>query len=244
MKQARATRYGIHRGGALLALFLHLLAGTALGGVVHVPADSLTIQAAVAGAADGDTVVVAPGTYTGEGNRDIRFFDRSVTVLGEGGAEATKIDCGGEDRAFYIDQCPQVKIRIVGLTVVGGNAGDGAAIYCRNNDPEIADCVFTENVANDDAGALYFYDSVPLIDRCVFAENEASDDGGALYLSNSDPVMFDCTISANIAGSAGGGIYAYYSDPTLNSCNIVNNEAGDSGGGIDLYSSSAAVIDS
>jgi hypothetical protein len=34
---------------------------------IHVPGDSATIQAAINGALDGDTVLVAPGTYTGDG---------------------------------------------------------------------------------------------------------------------------------------------------------------------------------
>jgi hypothetical protein len=47
------------------------------------PADFRTIQAAVGDANDGDTVLVAPGTYTSDGNRDIDFRGKAITVRGE-----------------------------------------------------------------------------------------------------------------------------------------------------------------
>ena len=43
------------------------------GATIHVPQDQPTIQAGVDAAVDGDQVVVAAGTYTGPGNRDIDF---------------------------------------------------------------------------------------------------------------------------------------------------------------------------
>jgi pectin methylesterase-like acyl-CoA thioesterase len=48
---------------------VQLLVGSA--GVIYVPADFLTIQEAIDAAVNGNTVVIAPGTYTGSGNRDL-----------------------------------------------------------------------------------------------------------------------------------------------------------------------------
>lgn len=65
----------------LICLFL---AALSLGATITVdddgPADFNNIQAAIDVAADGDTVEVQPGTYTGPGNRDIEFKGKAITV--------------------------------------------------------------------------------------------------------------------------------------------------------------------
>ena len=42
--------------------------------------DFTTIQAAVNDSNTGDTIIVQPGQYTGDGNRDIRFLGKAITV--------------------------------------------------------------------------------------------------------------------------------------------------------------------
>ena len=70
------------------------------GRVIHVPADSATIQAGINGAVDGDTVLVADGIYTGNGNRDIEFEGKAILLMSENGPENCVIDCEGN----YQDQ--------------------------------------------------------------------------------------------------------------------------------------------
>ena len=57
----------------------------------------LTISEGIEAVADGDTVLVAPGTYSGEGNRDIGFESKNITVMSTGGSSATTISA--DDRA-------------------------------------------------------------------------------------------------------------------------------------------------
>lgn len=65
---------------------------------IHVPADQPTIQAGMDAAANGDTVLVAPGTYTGDGNRDLLFPSKGLVVQSESGPRASIIDCEGSRR--------------------------------------------------------------------------------------------------------------------------------------------------
>jgi regulator of RNase E activity RraA len=55
---------------------------------INVPADYATIQVAIDAANNGDTVLVAPGTYV----ENIEFYGKAITVSSAEGPEVTVID--------------------------------------------------------------------------------------------------------------------------------------------------------
>ena len=54
--------------------------------MLRVPANFPTLQSAINETCDGDSVLVADGVYTGNGNRDIQFHGKAIAVSGEGRA--------------------------------------------------------------------------------------------------------------------------------------------------------------
>lgn len=77
---------------SLIGLFFVLTCNAA---TINVPADYTTIQAAIDAAANGDTVIVADGTYTGLGNWDIDFLGKAITVKSLNGPANCIIDGNG-----------------------------------------------------------------------------------------------------------------------------------------------------
>jgi hypothetical protein len=229
-------------------LILLLATASAHAATRLVPAEYPTIQAAIDRCAAGDEVVVLPGTYTGNGNRDILFRGKAITVRS---AEpnnrdivaATIIDCNATEadphRGFYVyyERADSV---LDGLTITNGYAAQGGAIYCQMSSPTIRNCIINGNGA-DYGGALYCeYMSSPTITRCTMTANNARY-GGAVYCSfRVSPTISDCTITDNSA-EHGGAICGDWRDTsvTITHCNIIGNTA-DNGGALYLYAATVS----
>jgi hypothetical protein len=104
--------------GSLVALWA--LAAAPVGAVTRtVPGDHATIQAAETACADGDTVLVAAGTYSGTVS-----IDEDIVLLGAGPGSTTITGAPGV-RAVTIFSSATVQ----GFTITGGAvAGDGGGV--------------------------------------------------------------------------------------------------------------------
>lgn len=68
------------------------------------------IQDGIDAAVDRDTVLIADGTYTGLGNKNLSFDGKAIAVQSENGPENCIIDCEGSGRGFRFDsgeRCPR-----------------------------------------------------------------------------------------------------------------------------------------
>ncbi len=186
-------------------------------GVLRVPQEYATIQHAIDDATEGDTVIIAPGTYTGHGNRDIDFLGKAITVRSTDPNDpnviaATIIDCNGngEDthRAFNFHRGETSDSILSGLTITGGYlyAENGAGIYCESSHPTISACVISGNEAYSACNIVGCFGGI----------------GGGIFLADSNAVIEDCTISENYAG--GGGIYSEYGSPCIMNSTITRND--------------------
>jgi hypothetical protein len=202
--------------------------------------DAETIADAMEAAVEGDTIILAPGVFSGPGNRDIFSKGFAVVITSEAGAEETVIDCyaGGEAYyGFYFGAGEDTSTVLEGVTIRGAGKG---AIFCRNgSSPLVRDCVLTGNEFTGGwhgGGVILETEASPVFRRCVISDNTGSPNGGGFYMRNSAPVIEDCEITGNTATESGGGIATgNASHPVVRRCLISGNAAtGESGGG--LYS--------
>ena len=197
---------------------------------IRVPADLPTIQAAVTAAGNGDTILVAPGIYRGEGNRDIIIEGKSVVIIAEQNASSTVIDCEGNEnephRAFLIRNQASSNTIIEGFTIRGGYNTSGAAIYCTSASPTFKFCIFYGNQSTLSGGAIRCKNSSPSLINCTFVANDAQTGGAIFGLASSSPYLENCIIAFSDSGesiaTADGS-----SQPLLSCCNIFGNAGGD-----------------
>jgi hypothetical protein len=203
----------------------------------NVPSQYSTIQAAINAAGNGDVVIVAPGTYTGDGNRDIVFLGKAITVRSANPNDpciiaTTIIDCQNTNHQVFKFVNGEGRTSILeGLTITDANiqvmGGGGAGLYIYGASPTINKCVITNNHTQLSPGCM-----------CISM-------GGGIFISiGSNPLITNCIITGNSVGDWGGGI-SCFTDPsaqaTVRNCLITNNTAGAGGGVCTLGSSSFTI---
>ncbi len=232
----------------LLAFSISVLSAT-----INVPADQPTIQAGVDAAANGDLVLVAPGTYTGTGNINVNFNGKAITVKSYDGPQSTIIDCGAPgNRAFVFDHEESATSILDGFTIRNGDVrhryegglpdklGGGIKIKAS---PTIQECVF-ENCRAENGGGLSAALSgiSPVIEQCSFFYDSASSyNGGAIYYGNGSSIAIsDCSFGNNRAVGSGGAIFIGGQNSTVGYCDFYSNNCADNGGAI--YAGAAISI--
>ncbi len=221
---------------------LALTPGLLHAATLNVPSASYpTIQSGVDAARSGDTVLVADGTYSGSGNRDIDFHGKSLTVTSQNGPTKTIVDCGGfkskdgsgNHRGFHVHS-GEPKAIISGFTIKNGYEMASGNVLAAAHNPG--------DVKGDEAvyvgGGVAFVDnsrSVLLLAHCIVYRNTA-DGGGGVYCESSGGTitLTDCTVFDNTADEGGGGISNAIGKSgkiTEINCMVFGNTA-DLGGGI------------
>ncbi len=219
-----------------------------LARIINIPDDYLTIQQGVDASIDGDTILVAPGTYTGNGNRDIDFHGKSILVMSESGPDSTIIDCQGSfpspHRGFYFHRGEDSNSILDGFTITNGfEYGDGGGIYCQFSSPRIVNCNLLNNETDGSAGGFYCWGngSSPILENCVFYQNSTGGYGGGLVCENSHLKLTGCSFNSNSAYHRGGAIYLIETSALIEDCQVTGNSAIE-GGGIFLAVSDSTVL--
>jgi parallel beta-helix repeat protein len=201
-----------------------------------------TIQAGIDAAEADEEVVLAPGVYTGAGNKDLTFGLDPITLRSEDDDPYTCIiDCQHDGRGATLYDGREVTMR--GLTITNGVAPDGGGIYASRSSITLINCRLVGNAAVQTpqgygGGLQIEFQSQFNLTNCDVAGNFATGCGGgisAFYSYSTDRGWLNivgCTIHDNVAQSGGGGIYidSYYID--IYDSIISNNNAASGGGGI------------
>jgi hypothetical protein len=194
---------------------------------------------------DGDSVLVAPGTYSGDGNTNVSLLGKRLLLAGGGAAGETTIDGGDAARAFVLMSGEPSGTRITRFTFFNCNApgdDDGGAIFMSNATARIDSCVFRDNRGGQ-GGALCVNVGEVAIERCVFGLNTA-DQGGAVWLADATATVNGCVFYFNVGLSNAAAIGCARTSLSVTSCTVVDNFMPTSGGGIlGAYDLSTMLID-
>jgi parallel beta-helix repeat protein len=182
--------------------------------------------------------LVADGTYIGEGNVNINFRGKQITVKSRNGAAVTIIDCEQtpDTRGFTFQNGETNASVLDGFTIRNGMKDVGGGIYCDTAAPTIKNCIITQNRATgtgrriwsyQGGGGIYCKSSDALIENCKITQNQAASGAGSgvFFVERSpsetlSPTLIHCTISENI----GSAVFCHdYPWPLIKDCTIFQN---------------------
>jgi parallel beta-helix repeat protein len=210
--------------GLLAVCFGLVTASPAAASVITVPGNYPTIQAAINAAANGDTIVVSPGTYF----ENIDFMGKLITVQSAQGPGVTTIDGGGVAPVVNFHNGETSAAVIQGFTLQHGAS--------------------SASLANRGAGVHIGYATSPTVIGNVITANSGCWSGLGLSVDNGSPTIRDNTITANLQpttgcyGALGGGILVFGAGSAQIIRNTITNNTSDSGAGIALFAAGTPII--
>jgi hypothetical protein len=210
------------------------------------------IQEGIDAAINGDTVLVADGTYSGGGNWDMDFHGKAITVASANGPEACIIDGLGEwgveeHLAFWFESGEGPDSVLRGLTITNFVSDSVAGIYCGSS-PTIIGNVIHSNEGFDLGGAM-FVGGDPLIIGNVISNNIGEYAGGIMVYGTAWPLIFNNLVFGNTSYGMGygqsGAIYCFcdfYGQcrAVIVGCTIADNWGGGYATGI--YANEEAIV--
>jgi len=220
------------------ALFV-LTHGLAYSATIRVPADIDNIQSAIEVAQDGDSILVADGTYV----KRLDFLGKALVVQGNiENPERVIIRTDIVSSIVNFQNGEPETAVLCGVTVRGGSTDFGGGIYVKNASPTLHHLIVDSNSASDTGGGIYFTGECNSSIRNISLKANRAQSGGGIGISgNSNVVTDSITISSCQSTKYGGGIYVKDAFPTFNHTTIDCCVAGKNGGGM-YFTGIASIV--
>lgn len=219
---------------------------------IHVPADQPTIQAGINAAANGDTVLVAPGTYF----ENIDFKGKAITVTSSGGAAVTTIDGGNKDGVATVifskgetstSVISKFTIRGGGNTIFVGNGNGG--VYVNGASPTIQGNTITANYCHNidvEGGAATIRNNEVsgVLQNNQGTSNYCSFGSGIFLGATSNTGLWNSIIGNTIENNlTGSGINLWIAQNVIIMNNIIrNNTSHDPGSALTSVNSNTVLV--
>jgi hypothetical protein len=206
-----------------------LICGSAVASTINVPADQPTIQDGINAAVNGDTVLVAPGTY----NENINFNGKAIWVTSSGGPKVTTIDGGGLGAVVTFSTGETNGSVLSGFTLQNGS---NSGVYMNFASPVVKNNIIANNQAEFGAGMYIGGASTAQVLRNTFIGNVASAGGGAIGLFAAGSVRIENNrITKNNGANQGGAIWMVNEADEIIVQNLMYEDVASSG--TEFYSS-------
>lgn len=214
-------------------------------GTYHVPKDFDNIQAAIDASFDGIAILVSDGIYMGEGNTNLNFHGKAITLKSENGPEKTIIDCQRKAMGFIFENQETFQSIVSGFTINYGQKSysmECGGIYCWGSSPTIDNCI----IKNTNGCAIVCLAGSPIINQCIIKNNK-SYEGTGMSIFGNDPIISGCVFSGNVAAHTGlthggGGINCVGGLPTIINSIFYKNVAYSEGGAIHTTGTPLKII--
>jgi serine protease len=169
------------------------MASAAQAAILNVPSSYSTIPAAIGAASSGDTILVAPGTYT----QNVDFGGKTLALRSVAGPASTIIKVNGG-----VGVALGGSSEVSGFTITGAKADFGAGVRVSGVGTLIKGNILDSNVetAGGFGAAIGGNGASPIIDGNVFKNNTADGQflsGVVCFVNGSSPQIFNNLFTSN-----------------------------------------------
>lgn len=225
---------------------------------IHIPVDYPTIQQGINAAANGDSVIVAPGMWYEHltiAGKNIILGSWFLTTGDTAYIRETNLNGSNTGRVITVSDAG-AGTRISGFTIRNGRSADGAAIRTTNSNLQIDHVDILNNTAECDSiqystgGGIACHESTLILSDFTFSNNRAlcsvlpeSPLGGALYGRYSELHLIRGKFQYN-NGDLGGGACLTSCNTVIQQVEFISNEASWFGGGICVLGGELSIVES